>query len=547
MNKNNLNTNQINEFGRVARAQQNQVFKSKNRVTELKKDIIELSNKNNKQSDELDKLLLLTDAMISEKSSIDLDNIDIDEILSAIDDDYESYLDNNQIYQSIETIEFNDSWEKYLLDIDHYSELMNINLTNNPFDELMSKEDQEEIISRVLKDYKTKKPDLDKYDYMFASISGVLCGLIDVFFVGGLSFSKQTDQIIRGKKVKGTQSDVYHLEKGKLANLTDEKIDKVIEKFSKYIYEKDKKAGKLVKNQNKAPTNINGWIGYLEERFKVPYDARTAKDLNKNYSELRMSPSNHHLKSLSHQPDILGLFFSIIDQFNHTTSVIDKGKIQIIKTPVPTKKESQFKLQGSDLLSKLFCGVINWLGHLLSDMAGASGSKRRGQGVPMPFFSLLQLFDFDLLKDKTGQPISVAVLAEMIYTKGIDFRMGVAQAIPVALNELLIRFFWTLKELCYNKKSFSEIISVNSSPEMRRLLLVGHGSLCAIDGLDAYIRSGAGHDPIIFFGRLNLIGWTRFGFSAYKEFISMINNIDYLRMDEDIENEWKAMYYKSKL
>lgn len=542
---NNLDNEQLLEFGKVVRVHHHQISEGQTRSLDIKNDLQELSIQNENQSKELDELLLMAEQLINTENDININTEQLNQSLNEIDKNFDSYLSNTKKYNPIITTSYSSTWEKYISDIDDYSQLMHINLSKDPFDELMSKEEQQEIINNILKDYKVEKPNLDKYDYMFAAISGILCGLIDVFFVGGLSKSKIPDKIVDGKLIKGSQSEIYHLEKGSLGEFTDEKTNRIIEKFGKYIYEKDKKAGKLVKNTRNPPSTTKGWIGYLEERFKVPYDARTAKDLNKNYSDLRLSPSNHHLKSLAHQPDILGLFFSILDQFNNTTSVIDKGKIQIIKNPSKDGKSPDFQLQGTDIKSKLFCGVVNWLGHLISDMGGSSSSKSRGQGIPMPFYSLLQLFDFNLLKDDAGEPISIAILAETVYMKGIDFRMGAAQAIPVILNEIFIRFFWTLKEICYNKKPFKEIIKINTSSEIRRLLLVGHGSFCAVDGLDAYIRSGGGNDPIIFLGRLNLVGWCRFGISAYKEFLTLFNAIDYERLDKDIEEEWKKIYKSS--
>jgi hypothetical protein len=47
------------------------------------------------------------------------------------------------------------------------------------------------------------------------------------------------------------------------------------------------------------------------------------------------------------------------------------------------------------------------------------------------------------------------------------------------------------------------------------MLLVGHGTLCVVDGTDAALRSGG--DMIQFMLRANMIGWARFGTLALKE------------------------------
>lgn len=62
--------------------------------------------------------------------------------------------------------------------------------------------------------------------------------------------------------------------------------------------------------------NIASAIGFLEnggikangerfDGFKVNYDQRHTADVN---GEFNMSTKNHHMMSLSHSPDIIGLF-----------------------------------------------------------------------------------------------------------------------------------------------------------------------------------------------------------------------------------------------
>lgn len=68
----------------------------------------------------------------------------------------------------------------------------------------------------------------------------------------------------------------------------------------------------------KEPDNSANMIGHLERRCKVNYDARYAKDLLMGDKVLNMSMKNHHLKSLGYSPDIIGLFFSILDSFTRS-------------------------------------------------------------------------------------------------------------------------------------------------------------------------------------------------------------------------------------
>lgn len=83
-----------------------------------------------------------------------------------------------------------------------------------------------------------------------------------------------------------------------------------------------------------------------------------------------------------------------------------------------------------------------------------------------------------------------------------------------------------------------EVLKINTSREMDRLILVGHGALCTIDGVDAFIRSGGGQNLVSMFSRMNLIAWTRFGLAAFKETVNIYSDISNLKkFDEDLEKE----------
>ena len=51
--------------------------------------------------------------------------------------------------------------------------------------------------------------------------------------------------------------------------------------------------------------------------------------------------------------------------------------------------------------------------------------------------------------------------------------------------------------------------------DLRMMLLIGHGTLCVIDGGDAIIKSGG--NAVAFVLRLNIIGWARFIVLVFKE------------------------------
>lgn len=199
-------------------------------------------------------------------------------------------------------------------------------------------------------------------------------------------------------------------------------------------------------------------------------------------------------------------------------------------------------MQGGNFITKIFCGFANWFGHLASDWTGSSGAQGRGSGIPIPFYNLFQLCNFGRFGDKEQE--TFAVITSKVFEEGYDFRHGIAMAIPVAITELLIRFMYAMKAKFYHQKDWKNCIPSANIPELRRMLLVGHGTLCLIDGVDAAIRSGNPIiNPVEFLLRTNLIAWVRFSKVALEELLAWYKKgeIDVEKLDCYLEQEWKKM------
>ena len=133
-----------------------------------------------------------------------------------------------------------------------------------------------------------------------------------------------------------------------------------------------------------------------------------------------------------------------------------------------------------------------------------------------------------------------------VFEQGYDFRHGLAMSIPVMVTELMIRIVFFIKQHFYHKKTLQESIPNGSIPELRRMLLVGHGTLCIFDAGDAALRSGG--NMVKFLLRTNIIAWARFGFLALKELNAVINagNINVKLIDAHIDREYQLMLGASK-
>ena len=115
--------------------------------------------------------------------------------------------------------------------------------------------------------------------------------------------------------------------------------------------------------------------------------------------------------------------------------------------------------------------------------------------------------------------------------QGYDARFQVAQAIPVFINELLVRVIYSVRRLVKyftstksEDRSFSSLwksCEPFSNATVKRMLTVAHGTFCLIDTGDAVARgfvSGGGSFNVAEFAmRLNIVGIGRFTISLYGE------------------------------
>lgn len=324
---------------------------------------------------------------------------------------------------------------------------------------------------------------------MIAAFCGGAAGLIDAFFVGDPLSS------MLGKNV-------------------DKIADGFVKKAAEFFWNHDTRtSGK----NKKCPQTLEQCISYLEQAFPVNYDASHAKNLVVEDGTLAgMRPLNHHLLSLAHSPDPIGLIFSIINQYMGYATFVDNGKI-IHVIPSKTSRAIPY-MQGTNFVSRLFCGVVNWLGHLISDLVGSSSTRKtgktgRGAGIPIPFYELLLMCDFG---DIQGMTIAETMIK--VFEQGYDLRFGVTMAIPVIMEELMIKVIWMIRQKFVRKKSWKESMPTDSHADLRIMLIVGNATLCTVDGADAAAHSLLeGGNVVSFICHLNFIGWVRLVMLILKE------------------------------
>ena len=382
------------------------------------------------------------------------------------------------------------------MEVDNSNLVLELDLSDSKIQFISSIEEAQIIAEKELKDIeeliienedviKKLTSECDKTDYILAVCSGTLCGMFDIFLVD-----------------KPNQNQ--------LQNATDKWFENRTKDFAKLF------------GWKKDDDTIESAISYLEDKFKVPYDQTSMGESGKIRFDL--NTRNHHFKSLGHNPTLLGLFFSILNQFTNTSSFVSEGQF-ITHSP-----NNIFELEGKDFPSKLFCGFTNWFGHLISDMSGSSNSKGRGMGIPAPFLSWTN--DIIVIKRNLNMPAFkfeqyLNELAEEIYTKGYDLRFQTVQMIPVLVNELIVRFLYTIRRLVqylmsnsideYSFKNIWKYCDPFSSSTVKRMLTVAHGSFCLIDISDAIIQGVKNHNIAELVMKLNVPEIGRFSLSLYGE------------------------------
>lgn len=382
--------------------------------------------------------------------------------------------------------------------------------------EFLSREELEEI-NRAYQEALHKGAECDALDYALSAMVGVVCGVIDFLF-----------------------TSTPHV--GPVSDGVDDLFDKMVTCFAS-------KTKNINGNSwNPKPgneDNVASAIGFLERTFAIGYDQ--AKSADVLGAVKGMSTVNHHAKSLAHQPDLIGLVASICCQFTDTSTFFDKSKGSIV---IVAGTGNGIKLKGDTLIAKIFCGAANWLGHCISDIAGSSGTRGKGDGhagagLPIPFTEFLQFCDFGKLANEKGQWQSFATVVTEVYEQGYDARHGATMSIPVIMNELLIRVVFVLKRRFYDKLGWYECLPVGMNYSLQRMLTVGIGSMCTIDLAGATLKSGGNWVGLL--TGLSTTAWARFGLQGVQELRLLANKetSNILAIEKEIDSEWEDLKRRS--
>lgn len=369
-------------------------------------------------------------------------------------------------------------------------------------------------------------------DYLFAAASGVLMGAINVLW--------QKDFNLADARAWGS------------------------EKVEGFVISTAKRVG-----LSKEGATIEDAIRYLEKTFPFAGDKLTAQF---------GGGLQHHLRDFSHHPSPVGLVCSLIMQFTGKgVGTATDGSFAMFDLPASVVG-GEPPLIGRNLEEKILFGTVNWVLHLISDMAGSSATPGAGTGIPGPILSFLKevsalpffqdmsigrdgkfrtfsqwiskAFNGTLFTDDAGDPLRFDLRTEI----GL-LGQALTQAPSVLANECIVRGFYTVTRLVdelkrCNVSSVKDIARVNpsrflpvNSRALARMLTVASGSFVAVNASLAAVRAategmatdGAGFVSL-FFMRLNYVGVARFAFALWA---------DRSYIYEDVTQAWERYCHDS--
>ena len=386
--------------------------------------------------------------------------------------------------------------------------------------ETVARTDLDAVIYDLDKQIELLSSQADKWDYLVAVASGILCGMLDILWVGDFS-----------------------LENGRA--FASDKVDGFVEKTAKILGFKGDDLKKAVK--------------FLEDKFPIPSDGNTP-DFGGGLQ--------HHLRDFAHHPTIVGLVFSLLTQFTGMSYGTDvNGVFKIV--PVPDKSKAFI---GKDIPDKLFKGTVVWFFHLVSDMAGSSSTAgiTGGTGIPGPILSLakelsalpifknMKIGDYKLsvflskvfngtifaLHDENGQIIKdTAIQFDLRGELGAVAELG-KQAIPVIANDCIVRSFYFIRRFAIALKSLNcssigdirlkdidwDSVKPFGNPTITRMLTISSAVFSTVDIAEAVVSQK-------YFIAVNYIGVGRFAVAIGSEISNYlkVRNVKLIKqMYEDI-------------
>lgn len=348
--------------------------------------------------------------------------------------------------------------------------------------------------------------DADALDYTIAVISGVLSGIIDSFIVGETNVDKDKIQEALEKKYH-TANDSAYKHKDKEGHWTSSALYHRLDDLAHHPTLGGLVASILVR-YFRLVIFIDGSDGKPHVFFA---DTSSPAVLEEEMKQLQKAWAGAIIGGIC-------LWLA---------SVAEKKYVEEYEEEMPTPLKKIVKAIGATpIIIELLKTVDIWVGHMMSDVSTS-------QGIPGVFLSFLKEISVLPFLRKTNLPVVV----DGLYNKGMHnlsgwggvvFTAAKKQAMPVLINEVLVRGFYFVRQLvdAYNKCGNFKDLDWNKvipfgNRTVERMMTISSGTFMAVDLADAAIRSASNPTSIsvpTFFTnmvlRVNFVGIGRFAIAV---------------------------------
>lgn len=367
----------------------------------------------------------------------------------------------------------------------------------------------QESIDFLNKDIDRLTNHADGLDYVVAVVSGIIAGLVDAFFVGETEIDKEKIQKMLEEKYHTANDDEYR-HKDKNGNWTSSAMYHRLDDLAHH------------------PTLLGLVASILVRYFRlvVFIDGSDGKP----HIFLADQSGNEKIRKLENeqlQKAWIGIIISGL--FIWLATIAEKKCEEEYDGDLPESLRKIIKILGkTPLIIEILKTADTWVGHMMSDVSTS-------QGIPGVLLSFLKEISVLPILRNTNFP----VIVDKLYREG-KFNLpewgGIAyvgakkQAVPVLINEVLVRGFYFVRRLITEYKKHQNFKDINwngvlpfGNRTIVRMMTIATGTFTAVDLIDAAIETAvkkpeACSNPASFFSamilRVNFVGIGRFAIAV---------------------------------
>ena len=355
-----------------------------------------------------------------------------------------------------------------------------------------------EEINQSLKQFVS---DADWLDYTISVISGIVCGMIDSFYVGKTEIDIKKIQKFLEEKYH-TPNDSSYRHKDADGRWTSSAMYHRLDDLAHH------------------PT-IGGLIASILSRYlRLAFFVDGSDDKPHMFFD---DTSNSDVLAEEKKKQVKALIGAVIGGLCYwlaNVAIKQYEKNNDEKLPEPLKKIIKM-ISASPIIVEVLKCVDVWLGHMMSDVSTS-------QGIPGIILSLL--------KEISGLPVirntNFSDILDDVYTQGdnnlsewggVAFVAVKRQALPVLINEVFVRIFYFIRHLIFEIKEHKDVNSIEwkrvipfNNRTIVRMMTIATGTFTVVDMADAAIRGAleSGGNPAMFAKnmilRVNFVGVGRF-------------------------------------